>query len=203
MIKSYREKKMPKVIQDSQIFEAVIKTVAEQGYTGATTHQIAETAGVSEVTLFRKYGSKGDLIRQTISALVEQTGFQAATTFTGDIHTDLKRVLQAYQATVVLHEHFFFALFADVNHSPALANSFSPALGLFQSIGELLGRYQTEGVLQTENVYHSVASLLGPLIYLSMIARSSGNDFMPPIQIESHIRFFLNGRYQSSGRHSG
>lgn len=194
---------MPKVIQDSQIFEAVIKTITERGYAGATTRQIAETAGVSEVTLFRKYGSKGDLIRLTISALVEQTGFQAATIFTGDLHADLRRVLQAYQTTVVLHEHFFIALFADVNHSPALANSFSPALGLFHSIGELLGRYQSEGVLQTENVYHSVASLLGPLIYSSLIARSSGNDFMPPIQIDSHIQYFLNGRYQSTGGHSG
>ena len=194
---------MPKVIEDMQIFQAVIKTIAERGYAGATTRQIAETAGVSEVTLFRKYGSKGDLIRQTISALVEQTGFQSATIYTGDLHADLRRVLQAYQASVVLYESFFIALFADVNHSPELANSFSPALGLFHSIGELLGRYQAEGVLQTENVYHSVASLLGPLIYSSMIARSTGNDFMPPMEIDSLVRYFLDGRYQSIGGHSG
>jgi AcrR family transcriptional regulator len=201
MIKSYREKEMPKVIEDMQIFQAVIKTIAERGYAGATTRQIAVTAGVSEVTLFRKYGSKGDLIRQTIAALVEKTGFQAATVYTGDLHADLRRVLQAYQASVVLYEHFFIAIFADVNHSPELANSFSPALGLFHAIGELLGRYQAEGVLRIENVYHSVASLLGPLIYSSMITRTAGKDFIPAIDIDSHIRYFLEGRCRSTEKH--
>jgi hypothetical protein len=78
--------------------------------------------------------------------------------------------------------------------SIVLADSFSQAHGLFHSIGELLGRYQVEGVLQTENLSHSVVSLLGPLIYASMIARSLGKERVPPIEIETHIRFFLEGR---------
>ncbi|UUZ81844.1 TetR/AcrR family transcriptional regulator [Paenibacillus sp. P26] len=37
---------------------AAIDLIAEQGYDGTTTKEIASAAGVSEVTLFRHFGSK-------------------------------------------------------------------------------------------------------------------------------------------------
>jgi AcrR family transcriptional regulator len=188
---------MPKVIADMQIFQSVMEVITERGYAGATTRQIAESAGVSEVTLFRKYGSKAEMVKRAISALVEQTEFQSATQYTGDIRADLLRVLHAYQATVILHERFFFVLFVELSQNPELADSFSQPLGLFYSIGELLSRYQSEGVLKPENPLHSAASLLGPLIYFSMIARSVRDTFMQPMEIEELIRNFLDGRYGS------
>ncbi|MCG2786834.1 MAG: TetR/AcrR family transcriptional regulator [Anaerolineae bacterium] len=185
---------MPKVINDMQIFQAVMQTIAERGYAGATTRQIAEAADVSEVTLFRKYGTKAELVKRTISALMEQTEFESATQYSGDIHADLLRVVMAYSEGVIRNEHFFFVLFAELSRTPELADSFSQPLGLFQSIGNLLSRYQADGVLKSENPLHSVASLLGPLIYFSMIARSAGNIPMPPMDSETHITHFLGGR---------
>jgi AcrR family transcriptional regulator len=126
---------MPKVIADMKIFQAVMEIIAERGYAGATTRQIAEAARVSEVTLFRKYGSKAELVKRAINALVEQSEFESATHYTGDVRADLLRVLQAYQESVILHEHFFFALFAEFSRAPELSDSFSQPLGLFQSIG--------------------------------------------------------------------
>jgi AcrR family transcriptional regulator len=192
---------MPKVIADMQIFQAVMEIIAARGYAGATTRQIAEAAGVSEVTLFRKYGSKAELVKRTISSLVEQSEFESATQYTGDIRADLLRVLKSYQEGVIRNEHFFFVLFAELSRNPELADSFSQPMGLFQSIGQLLARYQAEGVLKPENPLHSVASLLGPLIYSSMIARSAGKDFVAPMQIDPHVRYFLEGRYQSFEEH--
>jgi AcrR family transcriptional regulator len=185
---------MPKVITDIQIFQAVIKTITERGYAGSTTRQIAEDAGVSEVTLFRKYGSKAELIKRTIGSLVEQSGFESATQYTGDIHADLVRVLKAYREGVIRNEHFFFILFAELSRNPELADSFSQPLGLFQSIGQLLAHYQSDSVLKAENPLHSVASLLGPLIYFSMISRSAGYTSMPPIDMDAHVQYFLEGR---------
>jgi len=187
---------MPKVITDMQIFQAVMEIVAERGYAGATTRQIAEAAGVSEVTLFRKYDSKAELVKRAVNALVEQSGFESATHYTGDVRADLLRVLWAYQETVILHERFFFSLFAEFSRTPELADSFSQPMGLFQSIGKLLSRYQANGMLKPENPLHSVASLLGPLIYFSMISRSSGDASMPPIKLEIHIQHFLEGRFK-------
>lgn len=188
---------MPKVIADMQIFQAAMETISERGYAGATTRQIADTAGVSEVTLFRKYGTKAELVKRAVAALVEQTEFESATQYTGDIRADLRRVLQAYQEAVVLHGQFFFVLFAELRRTPELADSFSQPHGLFRSIGQLLARYQTDGVLKSENPLHGGAALLGPLIYLSMIERSITGLSIPPLDMEMHIHSFLEGRCQS------
>ena len=52
---------MPKVVEDEKIYSAAMQTVIERGYSGATTKQIAGAADISEVTLFRKYGSKAEI----------------------------------------------------------------------------------------------------------------------------------------------
>ena len=66
---------MPKIIEDEKVYQAVMQVVSERGYARATTKQMAEAAQVSEVTLFRKYGSKQQLVRQAISSIVQQTNF--------------------------------------------------------------------------------------------------------------------------------
>ncbi len=49
-----------------KIIEAAIELFARQGVTETTTRQIAETAGVNEVTLFRHFGNKHGLLLATI-----------------------------------------------------------------------------------------------------------------------------------------
>jgi AcrR family transcriptional regulator len=46
---------------------AASRIYAEVGFRGATTRRIAEEAGVNEVTLFRLFGSKSQLIAEAIS----------------------------------------------------------------------------------------------------------------------------------------
>ncbi len=47
----------------ARIIEAALKEFTQNGYKGASTRAIAERAGVNEVTLFRHFGSKLDLLR--------------------------------------------------------------------------------------------------------------------------------------------
>lgn len=49
---------------DDTIFEATIQVLAKEGYDGATTRKIAEEADVNEVTLFRKFKNKENLVKQ-------------------------------------------------------------------------------------------------------------------------------------------
>ena len=44
-----------------KILTAAMSLVSEKGYLGATTREIARTAGVTELTLFRHFGSKENL----------------------------------------------------------------------------------------------------------------------------------------------
>lgn len=47
---------------EQKLLEAAARVFAETGYRGATTRRIAHEAGVNEVTLFRHFGSKAELI---------------------------------------------------------------------------------------------------------------------------------------------
>jgi len=49
-----------------KILQAATQLYSETGFRGATTRQIAQLAGVNEVTLFRHFGSKTALLREAI-----------------------------------------------------------------------------------------------------------------------------------------
>lgn len=49
-----------------KILDVTISVYAENGYRGTTTRRIAAEAGVNEVTLFRHFGSKDELIKAAL-----------------------------------------------------------------------------------------------------------------------------------------
>ncbi len=55
----------------ARIIEAALKEFTQNGYKGASTRAIAERAGVNEVTLFRHFGSKLDLLRTAVRHAVK------------------------------------------------------------------------------------------------------------------------------------
>ena len=185
---------MPKIIEDVDIFQAVMKVVSVRGYSGATTREMAEAASVSEVTLFRKYGSKLELVKQAIAHIVKQSGFDEAISYTGDLEADLLRVVEAYRTSAMRYGLFFSALLADFTRHPELSESMNAPLTIFKSVGELIARYQDDGKLREEKPEHAVAALLGPLIYGNMISHAYPDGQYPPIHGKEHLKSFLSGR---------
>ena len=54
------------------LLQAAIKVFAETGWRGATTRRIAQAADVNEVTLFRHFKSKDDLLRAALELFASQ-----------------------------------------------------------------------------------------------------------------------------------
>ncbi len=52
---------------EQKILDAALSVLVSRGYEGATTRRIAEAAGVNEVTLFRKFQSKDNILKEVIS----------------------------------------------------------------------------------------------------------------------------------------
>lgn len=76
-----------------RILQAAAELFAEKGYAGATTRAIAEQAGVNEVTIFRHFGAKENLVK----AIMEQFGGMALAGemelhFSGDLRQDLTMI---------------------------------------------------------------------------------------------------------------
>jgi len=51
-----------------RLLEATLKLISEKGYMGATTREIAQEAGVTELTLFRNFGSKERLFKELLGS---------------------------------------------------------------------------------------------------------------------------------------
>ncbi len=49
------------------LLQATLKLISEKGYLGATTREIAQEAGVTELTLFRHFGSKERLFEELLN----------------------------------------------------------------------------------------------------------------------------------------
>jgi AcrR family transcriptional regulator len=75
-----------------RIIDAALELMFERGYDGTTTRTIAERADVNEVTLFRQFGTKRNLLMAVIDRETdiaeEVTDTQFA--FTGDLEKDLR-----------------------------------------------------------------------------------------------------------------
>ena len=189
-----RMRAMPKIVLDENIYRAAIQIVIERGYSGATTKQIADAANISEVTLFRKYGNKAQLIKQAIAAVTDQLDLQTAAAHTGDVAADLLRVVQLYQESAEEIGQFIYTVLIEIPRHPELADSLDMPLGLIGRVGQLLARYQAEGVLIQEHRLHAVAALWGPLMVTNMIRSAAPAIAPPPIDLETHIAHFLDGR---------
>ena len=185
---------MPKIVRDEEIYRAVMQVVLERGYIGATTKQMAEAADVSEVTLFRKYESKPELVRQAILWLAQKVNFAAIASYTGDVEADLMRVVQTYQDTAVQHGPFFAVILSEVPRNPELSGIIAEPIKIFSSMADLLARYQQEGVLKQEHPLHALAALLGPLMYSSLIRGAVTGSLVPALDLTNHVNCYLEGR---------
>ena len=185
---------MPKIVNDQDIYQAVIQIVSELGYSRATTRQMAQAAGVSEMTLFRKFSSKANLVRQAIAHITDQTDFSNAAQYTGDLRADLLRVVKAYQDTAVQHSDFISTLFSEMSRHPELVESMDGPFSIFMGIGELFIRYQLEGQLRKEHPLHALAALLGPIMYIALLRKTMPDKDIPPLDPDVHVTRFLEGQ---------
>jgi AcrR family transcriptional regulator len=70
--------------------QATLELIAEHGIRGLTTNAVAERAGISKATLYRRWRSKRELVVDAVAALVSDIGLPD----TGTTHTDLLELMR-------------------------------------------------------------------------------------------------------------
>jgi AcrR family transcriptional regulator len=78
------------------ILEAAARLFGEHGYRGATTRRIALEAGVSEVTLFRQFGTKEALLREALGPSSRRLQVAPLPETPGDVERELVGWCAAY-----------------------------------------------------------------------------------------------------------
>jgi len=81
-----------------KLSEAAIELFSNEGYDAVTTKKIAELAGVSEMTLFRHFGTKSNLFQEAYDAYLYQPNFESLfeNGLKGNLEKDLLRIGHVY-----------------------------------------------------------------------------------------------------------
>jgi AcrR family transcriptional regulator len=104
-----------------RIIIAAMQLFGQVGYSQATTRSIAEAAGVNEVTLFRHFGSKKNLLIACIDSF-NATSFAAKfeTGLTGDYSEDIWRMALLQIEDTTAHLEILRLLMCDARNVPEL-----------------------------------------------------------------------------------
>ena len=177
------------------IFAATLRLIGEHGLHGATTRAIADEAGVNEVTLFRKFGSKAGLVRAAIEARF--SSFEATSlTYTGDVEADLVRLVTGYRDFLEELGPVARSLLTELPFVEEVAAATTTLRGVIADVTALIGRYQDEGILQPEPTATLIPALFGPIVLpvitrdFAIIDQGDPSNFDPA----RHVARFLHGR---------
>ncbi|MCG8416996.1 MAG: TetR/AcrR family transcriptional regulator [Proteobacteria bacterium] len=186
---------MPRQILDEQVLEAAVDVMATHGYAGATTKQIAQAAGINEVTLFRRFGSKAKLLRAAMRKEFERFGGDDGVVFTGEVAADLEHIVRSYQGLLHRRGRLIPVILAELPRQPELREIIEMPLGLISSVAQLIAQYQKRGILVDDSPFGAAAALLAPLLMPALLG-SSGlmSSAFRPVEPFEHVRAYLRGR---------
>lgn len=186
---------MPKIIDETKIFSAALDILVSHGYEGATTQKIADIAGVNEVTIFRKYGSKASLFEKVIEHQLADTPLNKLV-YTGELEADLLAIVEAYVETNETHGNIIPILLIEMPRYPDLQGSFNTPWKNIQTIIQTIQRYQKQGLLRNESPLASLSALIGPILVGQMLRHANLGFPVPDMDAREHVDTFLHGRKQ-------
>ena len=184
---------MPKVIDDKVVFRAAIDVLSASGYESATTKNIADAAGIHEASLFRKYGSKFDLIEKAIRALFLEVPL-AKLAYTGDLQADLLSIVEAYLETSEVVGNVLPSLLIEIPRNPELKGLLEVPWKNIAGAVDILEQYQALQKIVQEPGLNSISVLLGPLMVRHLFDQPNLDMSIPPIEPRVYVENFLRGR---------
>jgi AcrR family transcriptional regulator len=183
------------MVGDEQILQAALRVIAEAGYAGATTKEIAKAAGVSEVTLFRRFGSKKELLLTAVQR-DSQHFWDAGIGYTGDVAADLGRIVTFYQQLMDTRGPTVIVIIIELARQPDLREVMSIPQQLMSHSTAVLQQYQEQGILIPQPPQQALASLLGPLMLDGILRTIYPAGASPPFAPDTLVENYLQGYRQ-------
>jgi AcrR family transcriptional regulator len=199
------------VVKDEKILDAALKIIVREGYDGATTKLIADEASINEVTLFRKFRSKENILHAVITRQ-RDSAFQAlASTFasynydddnnnnrrnTPRIGTTLAELTDRVTGFMKARMDLMILLIAEGRKKPFVAKTISSIpQDMISQLGKLFG--EQIRLRKFSDVDPQVAALifLGFLFYYSLMKEIFGDQVIKHDKkvLDGFVDIFLNG----------
>lgn len=189
-----------------RILDAALKLFGEIGYTRATTRAIAERAGVNEVTLFRHFGNKQNLLAACVAA-GNQTGFAATfrDQLTGDYAADIRTMARLEMADTAANFEILRLLLCDAQSVPELRESLAAgASGNLELIADYFREQIAAGVIRADLdplvLANAFDSLFSSYVLFANLMGSASAPVIPSAEtLESLADLFVRGTVASQG----
>lgn len=183
---------VPKTIDSADIYAAAITLFCERGFGGTTTRQIADRAGINEVTLFRRFGSKAALMEAAIVDALANAPFGLVPA-SDDALVDLSNVVQAYLATYREHGGLALTLFSQLPHHPELHGITPVLMENLKAVGALLRTHQEAGRIRPGDPGRFALELIAPLAMIGFMGEMRLGPGHAGLDVEEYVRTYLAG----------
>jgi TetR/AcrR family transcriptional regulator len=190
---------------EQRILDAALKVFASEGYTGATTRRIAEEANVAEVTLFRKFQSKENLLKEVLinnRVMISSTHVLFQVDNSVDLETEL-RILGKNIAKIMKNNKedskrrmFMFMLFEEGRRRPEVAEVLSTFLQMnIQPLSEYFDLQIKNGKMRNINPRSAALTFVSYFVYTSLLKGVFGDNFLGygVEEIERFVDIFTKG----------
>ncbi|MCC4767282.1 TetR family transcriptional regulator [Methanosarcina sp. DH1] len=193
---------------EQRILDAALRVFASEGYTGATTRKIAEEANVAEVTLFRKFKSKENLLKEvlisnrTVFSSLEELFHIFQNEKDADLETEL-RILGKNIAKAMKDKKkdskrrmFMFMLFEEGRRRPEVSEALLSFLQLnIKPLSEYFDLQIKNGKMRTINSRSAAITFVSYFVYTSLLREVFGDSLLGDYneEIERFIDIFTKG----------
>lgn len=118
-----------------RILDATFKIFVEHGYKGATTRRIAQEADVNEVTIFRHFGNKLNLVEAMLDNVFDSGDIEQVIKddLTGDIRADLHCLMEHFIGGMRKNWETINVLMYEIHRIPELTEVMHRKLHLRES----------------------------------------------------------------------
>lgn len=181
----------------ARLLQAALELLAERGYRGATTREIARRAGVSEVTLFRHFRRKEDLMREALALLPGPGFLERLPGPETPLEEGLRAVLSVYLGLLEERRALLPKLLAELLRHPDLGAP-PGLLAVKERLVAFFRAKQEEGALRPDEPPEELLlAFLGPLFARFLLGEALGISL--PLDPEAYLRGYLEGRYGPRG----
>jgi AcrR family transcriptional regulator len=183
----------------ARLLDAAVAVCARHGFRGATTREIAATAEVNEVTLFRHFGSKAKLIAAVVQRSVEaQVEALRQTPPAESLEADLRQFAKCFHRLLYEQEPLIRALLGEIHEYPIEARRLisDAALPLRQRLQDSLKAAQHAGRVRDDLELAPAIDFFTGTLLAEMLRRTGKSQrlaYTAESFLETAVQIFLGG----------
>ncbi len=160
-----------------RLVEAAREVFAREGLKGATTREIAREAGVNEVTLFRHFESKANLLNAVLKQVADRQTLTLADLQpdADDFRAGLMEYARTYGRMLYADEGLIRTLIGEANRYPELAETITHrcAVPWRESLQQYLRTQQTAGNVRKNLVLPVMVDMFTGFLLAAMLRQTS------------------------------